>query len=287
MMTPKDKLREARAMKIVRLSGLALALISLGAMACASTGILHENADHPLRDESATSAALDAKRFRKLMVLPPSGTDRGQWDAVIAVFERQFLRAQVTVISGAVTGRVVLEQSGGDKKDEGAASLSDVERALVMAKRSGADAVLQVGTYAWTAGDVSARFFAYSDAQHRFVELTKKEFDDSKSPDKIFFDGPQLTFVGRLIDVEDGQVVASFQTFCNALWNLPADYEETIVLGKRVLVSATKSEPAHLAALQKSENWNISNRNRWLPDAESKCTERVIGTIVASVSRAR
>ena len=67
------------------------------------------------------------------MVLPPQGNDRGQVSDV-SVIERIMLAAEARVISSGVTGRVVAQ--GNDARVGGAEQLSDLERALVVARDS-------------------------------------------------------------------------------------------------------------------------------------------------------
>ena len=183
----------------------------------------------PPQDETVTAPALAQKRYARLMVIPPSGTARGQFDAMIALFEREFLKGGVTVISGAVTGRVVYQGGAEGRRVEGAAQLSDAERALVMAKETGADAILQIGTLEWTEPR-DTRFFVTSPEGdvHEFREVSEAEFRGWQPPWRAEFASPVLVFVGRLIDVQTGEVLATFKTRSAANFNLPSDYVRTM-----------------------------------------------------------
>ena len=181
-------------------------------------------------DESAMSPKLNQKSYSKVMVIPPSGTVRGQFDDLINSFENEFLKVGQTVISGAVTGRVVYEGKGNEessgKRLEGGTELSDAERALIMAKSTGADAILQIGHYSWSETNIPTRFFVLpkdSGDGQSFIEVNDHEFklfNDSK----YSFCSPVLSFAGRLTDVETGEVLASLQLECPANFNLPYDY---------------------------------------------------------------
>src|SRR5690242_14928486 len=85
----------------------------LGTACSPNTYTLHMAAMRPPVDESAVSPRLVASRYTKIMVIPPSGSARGEFDSTISIFEAEFLKLGITVISGAVTGRVVLSTEVG------------------------------------------------------------------------------------------------------------------------------------------------------------------------------
>src|SRR5437016_1717275 len=169
------------------------------------------------RDETVVSPRLVPKG--RVMVIPPSGTVRGQFDSVIALFEREFLRGGITVISGAVTGRVVLDPSGGQQRVEAASQLSDAERALIMAKETGADAILQIGEFGWTQTSVNSRFFiCCRRGDAGYDEVSQAEYENWTGR-KAVLASHWLTFVGRLMDVQNGEVLASFKVEAGANFN--------------------------------------------------------------------
>src|SRR3954471_24009015 len=100
----------------------AAAILAICQTGCVARWTLNMEPDVPLRDGTSVSPELKAKKYSKIIVIPPSGTARGQFDREINFFEREFLNHNLTVISSAVTGRVVLEVKGadGEKKEEGA-----------------------------------------------------------------------------------------------------------------------------------------------------------------------
>lgn len=192
---------------------------------CANTLSLTMDKDKPPIDQSSLSPKVKEKKYTKLMVIPPSGTARGTFEPKIVLFEREFLKRGITVISGAITGRVVLETGDTSaKKSESAAELSDMERALIMAKKTGADAILQIGAFQWTAATKPTRFFVAEDVPNgRFREVTADEFN-AWSELKKAYASQELSFIGRLVDVDNGEVIASFDLKMPANYLLPGNY---------------------------------------------------------------
>jgi hypothetical protein len=230
----------------------------------------------PIRDETSVSPQLKEKKFSKIIVIPPSGTARGQFDREINFFEREFLNHNLTVISSAVTGRVVLELKGneGERKEEGAQGLSDAERALVMAKKTGADAILQIGTFAWQ-GRRNCRYFvgagaaAGSQSASELREVSLKEYESHQGA-RMPISGQWLEFVGRLIDVQSGEVMASFKYGNSPIWNLPSSYT--------AVIQDDGSGPVTV-----SESYSLLGGTS-LREAEDKAVERVVGAIARRIS---
>jgi hypothetical protein len=199
---------------------------------CAPVAVVELSPSRELLDETVVSPQLKAKRYKRIMVIPPSGTARGQFDREIALFERELLKSDITVVAGAVTGRIVLGGgAGAEKRLEAAKDLSDAERALVMAKETGADALLQLGGFGWSEGRAATRFVVLMkmDGVQRFREVSQSEYQGASGA-KLAFLSPVLSFVGRLMDVESGQVVASFKIDGAANWSLPVGYTAQVVM---------------------------------------------------------
>ncbi|MBL6986499.1 MAG: hypothetical protein ISR72_05555 [Methylobacter sp.] len=232
-------------------------LLSLCIFGCTTVAPLNIRTELPILDRSVASPAVASRHFRKIMVLPPSGTERGQFDTAIATFEREFLRNGVTVISGAVTGRVVFASSGGEHKEEGATPLSDVERALIMAKDSGADAIMQVGGFAWDQESTS-RWFVYERSSNNYREATRQEHQDRQGGPgmKQAFASRSLKFIGRLIDVNNGEVMASFDIMAPASWSMPTDYTASyMVTPEAAKLISVNYDP--VSALSKAERRSV------------------------------
>lgn len=214
-------------------------------------------ATRPPKDDTIVSPRLTPKG--RVMVIPPSGTVRGQYDSEIALFEREFLRGGITVISGAVTGRVLLDPNGQQRGD--AASLSDAERALIMAKQTGADAILQIGQLTWSETSIPSRFFICCRSGERgYSEVSQPEYDNWTGK-KAALASHVLTFVGRLMDVQTGEVLASFKFTAAANFNLPGTETVRFGLEKRMkgtgrnMLDEKWDEP-----LLADVNWEVARR---------------------------
>jgi hypothetical protein len=251
-------------------------VLAIGLMGCGYKYTFRMEPELPIRDETSVAPQLKEKKFTKIMVIPPSGTARGQFDREINFFEREFLNHNLTVISSAITGKVVLEFQGneGEKKQERAQDLSDAERALVMAKKTGADAILQIGTFAWQ-GRRNCRYFvgagaaAGSQSASELREVSLKEYEAHQGA-RMPISGQWLEFVGRLIDVQSGEVMASFKYGNSPMWNLPSSY--TAVIQDDGNGPVTVSESYSLLA------------GTSLREAEDKAVERVVGAIARRIS---
>lgn len=151
--------------------------------------------------------------FKRIMVVPPSGTVRGGFERELSVFEKRFLQNGVTLISPAVTGRVVGETTEQGGKTDSAETLSDVERALVLARKSGVEAILQVGTFG---PDGVFERYTCSDNPATLVECHRAGWQAAKFKQTLH--GRVLRFQGRLIEVETGEIVGSLDV-TQAIWN--------------------------------------------------------------------
>lgn len=263
------------------------ALALLAVSGCASTKFTLSR-ELPLFDTSAVQATLSKKHFSKIIVLRPSGSDSSVFEGLVASFEREFLRHGVTVISGAVTGRVVLGRQVGDATPHAAAQLTDIERALVMAQGTGAEAILQVGRYDLLE-DVDSRFLVYQ-GKGGIREVFRDEYASWTGPKTALRSGASI-FAGRLIDVSSGEVVASFQVACASLWSLPAD------LHGEALVDPYQNRPWKISntnfPFHGSQRWDASSRMSvveppdWERQGRKRCDRRIIDRLVAlSLSKA-
>lgn len=242
------------------------AALGLLLTACASTvpQLRMEARRDPL-DESVVSPQLVGKEFKKIMVLPPAG-EAGKYDAVLALFQREFLRHGLTVISADVTARAAAEGTPVDPK------LSDAEKALVLAKRTGADAILQIGQWEWSKEPTQNRFFVYDEASgdKSYREVSKAEYDSHPGA-RMAFPSVELRFVGRLTNLATGEVLGLFDVKSPANFNLPARYIANV---------ETKSDQAEVIA----ETFHYS-RNEWT-EASRKVTEsEIIRSVCHRITR--
>jgi len=200
--------------------GLRVLLVSALALltACGGPMTLQMSPRSPAYvDESSVSPRLQTGSFDRVMIVPPSGTAGVEFQENLAAIERSFIARGITVISSAITSRVLLDDPTRDRqRTELGIQLSEVERALLLAKESNADAVLQIGTWEWVdpdQSDLSRRYFVQDKATKSLPEVTRADYD--QAPVRNLFrwslGGRVLAFTGRLINVENGEVVASFK----------------------------------------------------------------------------
>ena len=200
-----------------RLRGF-LVLTCLPLAACGGSLALNMTPRSPaFVDESSVSPRLQADPFQKIMIVPPSGSAGVEFQENLAAVERSFIARGITVISSAITSRVILEDQTRDhQRSESGLQLSEVERALLLAKQSNADAVLQIGTWEWVDSDASAygwRYFVQDKASKTYVEAGQDEFNEAPVRKLLRrrYGSAVLGFTGRLINVENGEVLASFK----------------------------------------------------------------------------
>ncbi|GAB4155613.1 MAG: hypothetical protein Fur0037_23990 [Planctomycetota bacterium] len=178
---------------------------------CAPFTVHLEPVQPPWQDASSVSPALVPGKCASIMIVPPSGTARSEFESLVATAERAFMRRGIRVISPAITARVVQQSEG--LKEGGAATLSDVERALMLAESSNADAILQVGRFEATGkSPLAHRYFAAPPGKKQLVECGLDEFRAAAAAGRVTWDyrADVLDFSGRLIDVRSGEVLASF-----------------------------------------------------------------------------
>jgi hypothetical protein len=153
----------------------------------------------PAAPSDLTVPKQSERRFGTMMVLPPRGSDRGQVSDLADV-ERVLLASKIRVISSGVTGRVVLDQSG--NRVETAANLSDLERALVLARNSNTEALLQIVDLGWT--DRRRPFVLAGDRYQEVAPGTSVDPSHLVRVREAVF-----RFEARVINVEDGEIVMS------------------------------------------------------------------------------
>lgn len=197
---------------------LALLLPLVAASACGGGMTLQIGPVAPAYvDESSLSPTLKAGTFDRIMIVPPSGSAGVEFQENLAGIERSFIARGITVISPAITSRVILGDETRDRqRAESGLQLSEVERALLLAKQSNADAVLQIGSWQWidaSASDHGARYFVEDKKAKTMVEVAQDEYESAPTKKLLSYhvSGSVLGFTGRLIHVETGEVLASFK----------------------------------------------------------------------------
>ena len=229
------------------------------------------------KDDTVVAPKLSYQAFRRVMIIPPSGTARAEFNEKISLLEREFLKNGLVVISGAITGRVVLDTPGGEgRRVEAAAQLSDAERALIMAKETGADVILQIGRMGWNQEQRFKRFFLLDADGQRYREVSEAEFRAAPlDKARYAFQAPAFTFVGRLMDVLTGEVLASFQVESAANWNLPSEYSTE-------LKDDTEAKPFGKRPMNETPFRYASGA--WLSEAQERTEAKVIETIARRIT---
>lgn len=165
-------------------------------------------------DQSSVSPSLQSGIFDRIMIVPPSGAQGEQFQDNMAAIERSFIARGITVISSAITSRVILDEQGRERNRAEGLQLNEVERALVLARDSNADAVLQIGSWRWIeadGSDHSGRYFVEDVRGTAFTEVDQLAFENAADRLTFSYQGEVLSFTGRLVDVETGEVIASFK----------------------------------------------------------------------------
>jgi hypothetical protein len=157
---------------------------------------------------SAPGARLPRQKLKALVsaiiVLPPRGSERGQ-RSELADLERVLLGKGFPVISSGITGRVATGPV--EARADEASRLSDLERALILAKDSNADALLQVGEIGF---EPAERYFTLLEGD---LTNPKEVPEPPTSPDAVFVrvKEARFTFQAKLINVENGEIVVSME----------------------------------------------------------------------------
>lgn len=235
---------------------------------------------NPFLDATASSPILANKTYQSVMIVSPSGTVRGEFDELLAVCERAFMSRGIRVISPAITGRIVAKGNTEIDGKIAGANLSDVERALVLAKESNAQAVLQIGFIGWQdPGKGSAyegHFFLANSKKPEdrwLVETSREVYTSTRAPGVRLAGDKGLQFTGRLIEVENGEVMASFNIIGLAAKILAVPYEATFDL----------YEGEERLYLKKANfDWDSPE---WRKDARDRLPEKLFSRIASIISK--
>lgn len=224
----------------------------------------------PIINNSVLVPKINGKAYSKIMVIPPSGTIRGEYSPLLTTFEREFLKRGVTVVTPASTGKIAVKDDGGVWKDEAGLPLSDLERVLLMAEKAGVEAVLQIGAFAWSEKMNPTRFFILPSGAGRersFNEVAEDVFIVHPEGDRFQYSANKLVFAGRLIDIS-GELVATLDMVLPANHVLPREYH-------------AKFAPAPL-----QDGWETIGQNYpyfsafWVAKAQTLAEEQVVEAVV-------
>jgi len=174
------------------------------------------------------------------MLIPNSGNVRGDFQANMADWERVFMHKGLRLISPAITGRVVSKKDTESGTEYIGANLSDAERALILATESNAEALLQVGElikeetkwsdiygehYYIAAKKVDSNSPKKTREKIPLIEVEKHVYSERDVPGLTLRGDDKLCFTGKLIDVETGEIMISFDLIGLTVKNPPVPYE--------------------------------------------------------------
>lgn len=191
--------------------------VFLGMCACSSTPKVQMEAQKPPIDESVLAKDYQGN-LQRLLVIAPKDPES---DRLMSLFEREFLRVGITIVSPGMVARVLHESQ--IKVDE---ALSEADRALVVAKHVKAGAILQITEWRWSKELGPRRFFAL-DKTGDYREVTYAEYREFGGL-KLNFPSQELRFQGRLLAAESGEVIASFDVRNPSNHALPARYVASV-----------------------------------------------------------
>jgi hypothetical protein len=213
---------------------------------------------------ASVSPALGSKRFRKILLLPPTGTRSSAFKRETEILESRFGAAGIPVVRGAVKGKVT------------------VPSGLEAARKAGADGLLLVSRYGWTPTRPQTRFFILDDSKEEkaFREVRAQDFK-AWTGKKVGYRSDSLHLNGALVDVMTGKTLASVQVVAHTNGSLPQDYvaefnpdgmptSETFKYGKR---SRVRGGGAYV----------FEPTGTWVGGAKEKTVETVFGMVAAKI----
>ncbi len=168
-----------------------------------------EFAVEPASAVFSSTHAPGRRRCSAVMVLPAPGLETNS-ASVLSVLEGHLLARNIRVVSSAITGRAVIQSPlapDSTKPTTGAAILSDLERALVLAKNANVDCVLQLFTLDVGTTDAT-RLFVWPMNGRSLVESDQKTFETYNPGRRWTLVGPRWQINSKLIDVDSGNVLA-------------------------------------------------------------------------------
>lgn len=192
--------------------------------ACSQIHTLRIDAEDHWVDDSAVSPRVAERGYRRIAVMPPSKTDDDEKTLSLAPLESELLRHGLEVYTSALSPTALAEASVEETSvTEKVDVLSEVERALLRARQTNSEALLQVERMEWSYHQVARQFIFDGGALV------------SASPDQYSWHNgfgrslsfPAILFTGRLLDVESGEVVIAFSMRDTLISGLEESYTET------------------------------------------------------------
>jgi len=254
--------------------GLALLAAFVATVGCAHVPSVTLTKELPLYDRSAVKPLASTQRVSSVMVVPPSGSDSSRYESQISSLEAELMRNGVRVISGAVTGRAI------ECRSVATARLTDLERALVMARETGADAILQIESLG-VIEKVASRYIVLERGADEAQEVGRDDFAASTGAKAALSSGA-LHLVGRLIDVADGELLAAIDLACPFLWSLPYDLKaEAWTYAERLVLQHPNLPMEGTRRWDSAQNAHVTDLPEWEPYARNRCGKRIIDRLIA------
>lgn len=179
----------------------ALVVVALALSGCTvSKKVLLRTSAQPV---DSTVAHPKAGAKKRVMVLSNRIKREGAHDEAIIWLQRELMARGIELISSGVTGRVI--DGASPSRIETASQLPDLERALVMAKRSGAEALLNVSEIGWT---TARRDLCITGVDP--LEAVPVKINDACPVSRGWIPSEVFVFSAQMIDPETGLVTHSF-----------------------------------------------------------------------------
>jgi hypothetical protein len=200
--------------------------------------------ERSLLDESVLAEKMGTRNYNRIMVVPPSGTAGASFDRGLSYAERALMRLGIELISPAVGGRAIASGADVPGGANASATLSDLERVLVLADRSKAQAVLQIGDLEYqmptafnidheSSEGLGARYVVFDQATTAVREVGPDQYDRAEADFRWRFVAPVFVFTAKLIDVSDGTILASYQFRSELAKSLHRPYRAVLVIPSR------------------------------------------------------
>ena len=185
--------------------------------------VLHP-VDH-LENKTLYSKRISVSNIKSLVILPPSGTAEKGFDEGLTMIESAFMSRGIELISPAIGARALEDKPN---------NLTDLERALVLAQKNSADAVLHIGQYSMgiqsasinnaPSSELGARYIVYDDIRNSTSEVIAEAYDRASPTFRFKFLAPIIRFKAKLISVTDGAILANYDFSCEITKALPKPY---------------------------------------------------------------
>ena len=156
----------------------------------------------PFENRSAISPT--GRSCKSVMVIPGESPTVNQ-EELLTQLEGRLIEEGLSVVSAAITGRVVIAASDRGQV-EGATQLLPLERALVLARGAKADCVFHFQNLVVGQDDV-ARFFGWPPGASGLVEIDRRTYDATSASRRWFISGYSMEIRGKVVDVESGNVL--------------------------------------------------------------------------------